>query len=85
MRLSNLGNGGFFPNDVQQRPRQVFACAQVSKDAFDRRGKSQRARAQKQRWVAANARVAGFLTWRAILEKLSPRGQLHHDRFRKAG
>jgi len=58
MRGSRLGNRRLFSNDIEKRPRQIFACAQVRKDALNRSRKAQGARAQEEDWVASNARSA---------------------------
>src|SRR6266850_7127709 len=71
MRVSLLGNRRLFSNDIQQRPRQIFACAQVRKDALNRSGKSQGARAQEEHWVASDARVGNLCVRRAVVEELS--------------
>src|SRR6267142_2153779 len=68
MRVSRLGNRRLFSNDIQEGPRQIFARAQVRKDALNRSGKSQGTRPQKEDWVASNARVADFPIWRAVVE-----------------
>src|SRR6267142_1839890 len=74
MRVSRLGNRRLFSNDIEEGPRQIFARAQVRKDALNRSGKSQGTRPQKEDWVASNARVADFPIWRAVVEEFSARG-----------
>src|SRR6266850_5728361 len=74
MRDSRLGNRRLFSNDIEKRPRQIFACAQVRKDALNRSRKAQGARAQEDDWVASNARVGDLRIRRAVVEELSPRG-----------
>src|ERR1700730_5970595 len=74
IRISPVWNRRFFPNNIQQRPGQVFARAEVSENTLDRSGESQGARAQEQDRIAANARVVDICVWCLIFEKLSARG-----------
>src|SRR5712672_3565213 len=85
MRDSRLGNRRLFSNDIEKRPRQIFACAQVRKDALNRSRKSQGARAQEEHWVASNARVGNLCIRCAVVEELSAWGKLHDQPLQKAG
>src|SRR6267154_3295709 len=85
MRGSRLGNRRLFSNDIQQRPRQIFACAQVRKYAFNRSRKSQGARAQEKDWVASDARVGNLCIRRAVVEELSAWGKLDDQPLQKGG
>src|SRR6266481_4365644 len=85
IRISSVGNRRFFSNDIQEGPRQVFARAEVRKNAVNRGGKSQRARAQEQDRVSSNARVVHVSVRRALFKELSARGQLHDQPLQKPG
>jgi hypothetical protein len=58
--ISSLGSRRFFSNDVQERPRQIFPCAEVGEDALDGGGEAQGPRTQKENRVPSNARVTRF-------------------------
>src|SRR6267378_1530691 len=64
---------GFFADDVQERPRQIFPRAQVRQDALNGSRESQGTRTQKYKRVAADARVTLLFSGRLILKELSPR------------
>src|SRR4029077_6012975 len=81
--ISSFGNRRFFSNDIQEGPRQIFARAEVRKNALNRSGKSQRARRQEQDWVSSNARVVPLGARRALFKELSARGQLHDKPLQK--
>src|SRR5579859_1015745 len=78
-------NRGFFSDDVQQRPGQIGASAQVFEDAFNSRGKTQRARAQKYDRIAADARLAPFTPGHTLLDEFAARRELHDQTLQKAG
>src|SRR5712692_5204195 len=84
IRISRVGNRRFFSNDIQERPRQIFAGAEVCEDALDRGSESQGACAQEQDRVSSNRWVVHVSVRRAVFEELSARGQLHDQALQKA-
>ncbi len=85
VRFDGIRNGRFFSHNVQEGPRQIFAGAQVRQDALDGRGETQRARAQKDDRVAANAGILLFAGGRAFFDEFASRRELHDQPFQKGG
>ena len=85
VRFGRVSNGRFFAHDVQERPRQIFASAQVRQDAFDGGGETQRAGAQKDDRIAANARIVLFAGRRAFFDEFASRRELHDKPSQKRG
>jgi hypothetical protein len=75
--LFRVGDWRLFSDDIQERPRQILARAQVRQNALNRGGESQRARAEEKDWIPSNAGIIRFCVRSAILQKLAARGKLH--------
>jgi hypothetical protein len=69
-------NRRFFSHDVQKRPRQIFAGAEIGKNAFDCGSETQSASAKKDNRVAANVWIGLLAVRSCFFDELSARRKL---------
>jgi hypothetical protein len=73
----------FKPHDIQKRPRQVIAVAEVFQHGLNGGGKSERPMAKKQYGLSSNSGIVGFPFWRTRLNEFTPGRELHDHALQK--
>src|SRR2546428_240261 len=73
----------FKTHDIQKRPRQVAAVAEIFQHGLDSGGKAQRPMAKKQYGLSPDPGIVGFSFWRARLNEFTPGRELHDQALEK--
>ena len=79
----NVRRRRFKTHDIQKRPRQVVAAAEIFQHGLDGGGKAERPMAKKQYGLSSNPGIVGFPFWRTRLNEFTPRRELHDQALKK--